>query len=89
MKEFGVTRETVLRALRAAKPPYVNKAVGFSVRPDSWDVPIFTEGFATVQYLPPNPSRQTINRIARRFGVPKEWFYEPLTIPEPEDGTIH
>jgi hypothetical protein len=80
VEESGVTRDIVLRALRAAKEPHVKKTVTFSERSD-WDVAIFNEDFATVQYIPPNPSRQTINRIARRFGIPKEWFYEPLTIP--------
>ena len=84
-EEPEVTRDDVLRALRAAKPPHVAKIVHVAER-DGWYVAISNDDFATVQYIPPNPSRRTINRLHLRFGIPREWFYEPLTVPK-EDET--
>jgi hypothetical protein len=37
------------------------------------------------EYIPDVVSRRTVNRLYRRFRVPKAWFYDELSIPGEEE----
>ena len=79
MDESGVTREVVLRALRA-------KHYDVSVDQSGWWVSIASEGRICREFIPPELGRRLVNRIVERFSIPKQWLYAPLMIPGDEDG---
>jgi len=85
MRELGVRREVVLRALRAAGPPHSPRKLTVTEDPTGWFVSISdNEGTSLMQYIPPDTCRAAVNHLIDRFAVPRIWFYDPLTIPGPE-----
>ena len=79
MDDSGVTREVVLRAFRAKKLDVAVDQSGF------W-VSIAGEDRIAREFIPPELGRRLVNRICQRFGIPKQWLYEPLMIPGDEDS---
>ena len=71
-----VSRDVVLRAIRACRPPHAPRRLTISERsgnaPNCWFVTI-SDGNKKhmVMYIPPETCRRTINEIARHFNVPK------------------
>jgi hypothetical protein len=69
-------------------PPHSPKKLYVSPRPGlgDWFVevsPIDEPGH--LEYIPPELSRRTVNRLVRRYEIPKPWFYNPLLIPGDEE----
>jgi hypothetical protein len=78
MDDSGVTRDVVLRALRA-------KHYDVSVDQSGWWVSIAAQNRICREFIPPELGRRLVNRIVDRFGIPKQWLYEPLMIPAEDD----
>ena len=53
---------------------------------DGWWVAVSdNEKWTLKEYIPPETSARVINHLIDRFGVPRIWFYEPLTVPGDEE----
>jgi hypothetical protein len=85
MRDTGVRREIVLRALRSAGPPHSPKKLTI-VEQDGWWVTVSdNERWTLREFLPPDVCKATVNHLCKRFMVPRIWFYETLSAPGDEE----
>ena len=87
--EDRVARDVVFRALAAAGPPHSPYKLYISVdnpKEDYWVTISDGTRPGHVTYIPNSGlTRQSVNRLVKRYGVPKDWFYTPLLIPGDEE----
>lgn len=77
-------RDTALRALKAAGPPHSSMKLYIS-EDGNWVTISDGKGPAFLEYIPVSGlTRQTVNRLSRRYQIPRDWFYNSLLIPGEE-----
>ena len=72
----GVRRETVFAAFRAKKIDFVPLHLVEVAGPS---------GEMTTECIPPELGRREPQRLSSLYGIPIQWFYNPLMIPGDED----
>ena len=76
---FGVKRSTVFDAFRAKKLDFVFHQEEELVEIAGPNGELWTE------YIPQELGRREPQRLADKFGIPIQWFYQPLMIPSKKD----
>jgi hypothetical protein len=79
VKDFGATRETILRSLHAKDYVVTEDHEGFWVTVNVSDRPVRW-------FIPQVLGRRYTNETIKHFGIPKEWIDNPLLIPGEEEG---
>jgi hypothetical protein len=82
--EDRVPRDVVLRALEAAGPPHSPIKLYISVT-GNWVTVSDGNKSGSLEFVPPSGLiRRAVNRLNRKYKVPRDWFYDPLQIPGDE-----
>jgi len=79
MRESGVSRQTVMTALRSTPGLEVSEGPGGSIT-------LIRDGKLDVIYLDEPIEKKMLFRLESRYRTPIHWFYRPDMIPKVDDG---